>query len=563
MESKSNFGTWKRFRQTLSKILTQGNYQVHQHITLIMISIFLLGMVGILWNLSQIAKHSLETSALRDVARFSEAITEFRTLYTSEVVARVRTHGIEVTHDYTTKDGAIPLPATLSMVLGKHLGQKIPGVQVRLYSSCRFHWRTDGGPIDDFEREALQQLNQYPGQPFIRFEEFDGQPVLRYATADLMRADCVPCHNTHPDSPKTDWHEGEVRGILEIIRPIDSIFQHVSPGLWGALIVTLIMTMLGMAGMFLVFDTLRRNSNDLEKYANELEDEINERKRIEETLRKSDKLKDEFIANISHELRTPMTGIVGFAELLSMGTVEDENEKQEYYRNILQDGQRLIRILNNVINLSLLESGSKEVVWTPVQIIKLGKTLEYTWAEKLGDHLVIDFPAAGDPAAGDPAAGDPAAGDPAAGDPAAGDPGAGPAAESDPEEGYQEEKEGFESDANLLKIIFNELIQNSLMFNRNEPKIKISVQVKNDRVVFEIEDHGIGINEEHFSKIFDKFYRVESDIQYEFKGGIGLGLAVVKEATELLNGTVSVESTLGKGSLFSVEFPKRREAKPE
>ncbi len=71
-----------------------------------------------LWNLSRLSSNLIESTALQDAARYSKALAEFRTLYTSEVVARVEGHNIDVTHDYLTKEGAIPLPATLSMELG-------------------------------------------------------------------------------------------------------------------------------------------------------------------------------------------------------------------------------------------------------------------------------------------------------------------------------------------------------------------------------------------------------------------------------------------------------------
>jgi hypothetical protein len=138
------------------------------------------------------------------------------------VVARVRELGIEATHDYLSKPGAIPLPATMSVALGKRISDRASGMQVRLYSDYPFPWRRDdGGPRDDFEREALNRLRQNPDEPFYRFQDYRGRSSLRYATASRMRATCIACHNTLKDSPRTDWKEGDVRGVFEVIFPVD------------------------------------------------------------------------------------------------------------------------------------------------------------------------------------------------------------------------------------------------------------------------------------------------------------------------------------------------------
>ena len=113
------------------------------------------------------------------------------------------------------REGAIPLPATLSMLLGNRLAEKEDHGQTRLYSPYPFPWRTkSGGLRDDYSRDAWKALNKRPDEPFYRFQDIDGRPSLRYATADLMRSSCVHCHNNHPDTPKHDWKEGDVRGVL-------------------------------------------------------------------------------------------------------------------------------------------------------------------------------------------------------------------------------------------------------------------------------------------------------------------------------------------------------------
>ena len=145
------------------------------------------------------------------------------------------------------------------MELSERISKQSTGMQARLYSDFPFPWRKEGGPRDDFEREAIRQLRQFPDQPFYRFEDFQGRQSLRYAVADRMEAGCVSCHNTHPDSPKTNWKLGDVRGVLEIIRPLDSIIAQINAGLRETFALMAIIGMLGLSGLALVVGKLRQS----------------------------------------------------------------------------------------------------------------------------------------------------------------------------------------------------------------------------------------------------------------------------------------------------------------
>jgi serine/threonine protein kinase len=185
-----------------------------------------------LWELSRLSEHLVRSSALESAAQQSEILDAVNNLYSAEVVDRAKLKGIEATHDYASRRGAIPLPATLTIELGKHLGERSEsGVLVRLYSDHPFRPRKDGGPKDEFERDALAELPQNPETPFFRFEEFQGRPSLRYATAQRMQETCVKCHNGHEDSTKKDWKVGDIAGVLEIIRPLDQDAARAREGL--------------------------------------------------------------------------------------------------------------------------------------------------------------------------------------------------------------------------------------------------------------------------------------------------------------------------------------------
>jgi serine/threonine protein kinase len=159
--------------------------------------------------------------AIQGVSLQAATLEQLREQYTSEVVSRAVIHGTPATHNYREEKGAIPLPATLVKELGERINKDRRGADVRLYSDYPFPWRAGSGPADDFDRDALAELQNNPDRPYYRFTEMDGIPVLRYAVADRMKPACVNCHNNHPSSPKTDWKVGDVRGVLEIIRPLD------------------------------------------------------------------------------------------------------------------------------------------------------------------------------------------------------------------------------------------------------------------------------------------------------------------------------------------------------
>jgi signal transduction histidine kinase len=232
---------------------------------LLLTILFCAGVGATLWHLSRLSSTLVESGALQGTALYSESLTELRTFYNSQVVERVRPQGIVVTHDYATRDGAIPIPATFTIEFGKHIGDKSPGMQIRLYSEYPFPFRKDGGARDDFEREALVQLRKQPDKPFFRFENFQGRPSLRYGTAVQLKAGCVSCHNTHPESPKTDWKVGDVRGVQEIIRPLDSAVAQTRAGLQGTFVVLATMGLFGLGGLGLVIGRMRQTSAELEQ----------------------------------------------------------------------------------------------------------------------------------------------------------------------------------------------------------------------------------------------------------------------------------------------------------
>src|SRR5262249_30200404 len=179
-----------------------------------------------------------------------------------EAVDRAMPKGkVLVTHDYATRKDALPLPATLTIDLGRLVSVRSEsGMQVRLYSDYPWKFRKEGHPMDDFERDALRRLRENPDDPVYHCGDYQGRPVLRYAVARRLRESCLGCHNKDTvNSPKLDWKVGDVRGVVEIIRPLDRDEARARAGLRETFVLVGIVagSLLGLSVAFLVTSSRR------------------------------------------------------------------------------------------------------------------------------------------------------------------------------------------------------------------------------------------------------------------------------------------------------------------
>ena len=223
----------------------------------------LLGPVVALIALSLLSARLVRSSALESAAQQAELLEEANKEY-SRIVQRVEQAKYPVNKTVPPTPNTVPLsiPATFLHDVGEQLARTSKtGVKVRQYSDYPFPWRTDGGPRDDFERAALLRLRQSKGQETVHeFTEIDGQRVVRYAQARVMKRTCVECHNTHPQSPRKDWQEGDVRGVLVIIRPLGKDEARVGEALRLALLLSAVVSGLLLGGSMLVVWAGRRRT---------------------------------------------------------------------------------------------------------------------------------------------------------------------------------------------------------------------------------------------------------------------------------------------------------------
>jgi signal transduction histidine kinase/ligand-binding sensor domain-containing protein/CheY-like chemotaxis protein len=228
----------------------------------------------------------------------------------------------------------------------------------------------------------------------------------------------------------------------------------------------------------------------------------------------TDKMKSRFFANISHEFRTPLTLILGPAEKLISKFRDEEIQKQTGV--IKRNANRLLNLINQLLDLSKLETGKFELKASEGNIVTLIKGLTMSFesiAERKNISLSIK-------------------------------------SESD-------EIKVFFNKEMMIKVMTN-LLSNAFKFTSEGGQITVFINViDNNSVEIKVKDTGIGIPEEELPKLFDRFYQVDSSQTREYEG-TGLGLALTKELVELHRGKIKVKSTLGKGSVFIIELPLGR-----
>ena len=261
------------------------------------------------------------------------------------------------------------------------------------------------------------------------------------------------------------------------------------------------------------------NSENKPKAVTGVVRDITERKKILEELilaknkaEEANKTKDLFLANMSHELRTPLIGILGYSDLLTE-TIKEE-ESIEMAKGIKRSGKRLLNTLNMILNFTKIESEKYEVVLRP-----------YNIKEEL-ESVYKMFKGA--------------------------------AREKGLEFGIEIENPDLviNTDPSFLAVIMENLVNNAIKFT-TEGSIKIKAGIEDSgHVYIKVKDTGIGIEEQHFGTIFQEFRQVSEGINREFQG-TGLGLSIAKKYTEMMNGTIDVESVYGEGAMFTLLFPMK------
>ncbi|ALU44211.1 methyl-accepting chemotaxis protein [Pseudoalteromonas rubra] len=171
--------------------------------------------------LPSFSEKAMIESGVVDAQLTAQQFKTLRSYYTRNVISKAKAFGMQPHYEHSEPQ-RLPLPATMIHELSQELESQ--GTQLSLFSPYPFPNRASR-QLDDFQREAWQALNKDPSSTYIDTQEINGKPFMRVAVADTMQAQgCVDCHNSHPLTPKTGWQLGDVRGVLEVTKPLEGIY---------------------------------------------------------------------------------------------------------------------------------------------------------------------------------------------------------------------------------------------------------------------------------------------------------------------------------------------------
>lgn len=231
------------------------------------------------------------------------------------------------------------------------------------------------------------------------------------------------------------------------------------------------------------------------------------RKQHEEIL-ENVKIRQEFTANVSHELKTPLTSISGYADLIEFKSADDE-ERRHFAIEIRQNAKRLLTLIEDILYLSKLDAGGNQTVFKKVDL--------YALSEKCISELSIS------------------------------------ASEKEVKVSLSGIHAYVNGDEEMLYEMIENLLQNAIRYNVHGGTVEISINTEKEKAIFSIADSGIGIPEKDQEKVFERFYRVDKS-RSKKTGGTGLGLAIVKHIAEIHDASIFLQSQPGKGTLIRITF---------
>lgn len=223
-----------------------------------------------------------------------------------------------------------------------------------------------------------------------------------------------------------------------------------------------------------------------------------------------EKLRREFSANVSHELKTPLTSISGFAEIIQDGYVKEEDIRA-FAGRIYKEAQRLITLVEDVIRISQLDEGEVPYEWTDVDLYQTAKNVFGTLSEAAKKHNVHLY--------------------------------------------IEGDRVHLHTVSGILEEVLFNLCDNAIKYNKQDGSVCVRLTENEENVCISVKDNGAGIPKEDQSRVFERFYRVDKSHSKEI-GGTGLGLSIVKHGVSFLGGEVELESIPGQGTEITVKFPK-------
>lgn len=229
-------------------------------------------------------------------------------------------------------------------------------------------------------------------------------------------------------------------------------------------------------------------------------------------IKRLENIRTDFVANVSHELKTPLTSIIGFAETLKNGGIDDKATEENFLGIILEEADRLQKLIDDILSLSEIESKkiANEQKFSVSQSIQ--EVVFMLERQAIDKSQTLKF--------------------------------------NDDTSGVL-----LNANRNQFKQMLINLVENAIKYTPEKGFVEVTLKVFDNEILIEVEDNGIGIPNESIDRIFERFYRVDKARSREL-GGTGLGLSIVKHIVQILNGKISVKSELGEGTKFTIGIPK-------
>lgn len=252
--------------------------------------------------------------------------------------------------------------------------------------------------------------------------------------------------------------------------------------------------------MNIIADTTKRLTKDIQGYIRKV--------------KKEKRIRQEFFSNASHELKTPITSVKGYAELLDKGFVKDKKTERDFIKRILSETENMNELINDILMISRLESDEVKVTYSMIRLNTLIEEI-FDTLKPLAERKKVTLHKECMPVV-------------------------------------------LEANMKQIRELLLNVIENAVKYHRENGNVWVTVTADNDHIIIVVKDDGMGISKKDQKRIFERFYRIEEG-RYKQVGGTGLGLSIVKHVVEFYKGSIVLESEPGQGCTFTITIPKERE----
>lgn len=451
--------------------------------------------------------------------------------------------------------------------VGKGVADLFHQASVYNIKQTRINPRNGENQPDSFERQVLARFQQNPRlNEVFAPDTLDGRPVYRYLLPMYTEDSCLQCHGEPRGQldisgyPREGLALGELAGALSITVPAERFYAALWTQKVGYLTFTGILSIVTIIVSYLLLNKLVVNplanlsmaatrmgqgdlavepeavwsvgeiqtlatefgimASRLRNFYAELEYRVNQRTAALQDanvqLAEANRLQREFLANMTHEIRTPLTSIIAFTELLADEVPGSINsEQRQALQDIQESAEQLLNLINDLLDLTLIEAGQMKLSVEPVDMVDLLQSCARAMqpvAQKAGLSFSLQIPT---------------------------------------------ELPLVKVDPNRLRQVLLNLLSNALKFTPAGGAVCLGAEQQGDQVAVWVADTGIGISLEDQEIIFEKFRQVDGSATRHFRGA-GLGLALSYSLVQMHGGVIQVESQLGWGSIFTVILPLNR-----